>query len=78
MKQDPGTTLLELLAFRTGTLLDGIAGREKPHAINRLAGALNLDMTRYWTPTLATHSDHVRKARIAEDLSAAVFRETAE
>jgi ParB family chromosome partitioning protein len=70
--QDPGTTLLDLLAFCTGTLLDGIAAEEKPHAINRLAGALNLDMTRYWTPTRATYFDHVSKARIAEVVSAAV------
>jgi ParB family transcriptional regulator, chromosome partitioning protein len=72
IEQDPGTTLLDLLAFCTGTLLDGIAGEEKPHAINRLAGALNLDMTRYWTPTRATYFDHVSKARIAEVVSAAV------
>ncbi|MCC8403334.1 ParB/Srx family N-terminal domain-containing protein [Paraburkholderia sp. MMS20-SJTN17] len=71
-EQDPGTTLLDLLAFCTGTLLDGIAGEEKPHAINALAGALNLDMTRYWTPTRATYFDHVSKARIAEVVSDAV------
>jgi ParB family transcriptional regulator, chromosome partitioning protein len=71
-EQDPGTTLLDLLAFCTGTLIDGIAGEEKPHAINALAGALNLDMTRYWTPTRATYFDHVSKARIAEVVSAAV------
>ena len=72
VQQDPGTTLLDLLAFCTGTLLDGIAGEEKPHSINALAGALNLDMTRYWTPTRATYFDHVSKARIAEVVSAAV------
>lgn len=72
IEQDRGTTLLELLAFCTGTLLDGIVGEEKPHAINRLAGALNLDMTRYWTPTRATYFDHVSKARIAEVVSATV------
>ncbi|WP_410817315.1 hypothetical protein [Paraburkholderia sp.] len=71
-KQDPGTTLLDLLAFCTGTLLDGIAGEEKPQAISALAGALNLDMTRYWTPTRATYFDHVSKARIGEVVSAAV------
>ncbi|NMM03549.1 ParB/RepB/Spo0J family partition protein [Paraburkholderia sp. RP-4-7] len=70
--QDPGTTLLDLLAFCTGTLLDGIESEEKPHAINALAGVLNLDMTRYWTPTRATYFDHVTKARIAEVVSAAV------
>ncbi|MBY4865136.1 ParB/Srx family N-terminal domain-containing protein [Burkholderia anthina] len=71
-KQDPGTTLLDLPAFCTGTLLDGIAGEEKPQAISALAGALNLDMTRYWTPTRATYFDHVSKARIGEVVSAAV------
>jgi ParB family transcriptional regulator, chromosome partitioning protein len=71
-EQDPGTTLLDLLAFCTGTLLDGIAGDEKPHAINALASALNLNMTRYWTPTRASYFDHVSKARIAEVVSTAV------
>lgn len=70
--QDPGTTLLDLLAFCTGTLLDGIEGEKTPHAINALTDALNLDMTRYWTPTRATYFDHVSKARIAEVVSAAV------
>ncbi|MDN8069012.1 MULTISPECIES: ParB/RepB/Spo0J family partition protein [Burkholderia cepacia complex] len=72
VQQDPGTTLLDLLAFCTGTLLDGITGEERPHAINALAGALNLDMTRYWTPTRATYFDHVSKARIAEVVATAV------
>lgn len=72
IQQDPGTTLLDLLAFCTGTLLDGIAGEEKPLAINSLADALNLDMTKYWKPTRATYFDHVSKARIAEVVSAAV------
>ena len=72
IRQDPGTTLLDLLAFCTGTLLDGIAGEEKPLAINALADTLNLDMTKYWMPTRATYFDHVSKARIAEVVSAAV------
>ena len=72
IQQDPGTTLLDLLAFCTGTLLDGITDEERPHAINALAGALNLDMTGYWTPTRATYFDHVSKARIAEVVAVAV------
>jgi ParB family transcriptional regulator, chromosome partitioning protein len=72
LEQDPGTTLLDLLAFCTGTLLDGIAGEEKPHAINALAIALGLDMTRYWTLTRASYFDHVSKARIAEVVASAV------
>ncbi|CAG4896889.1 ParB/RepB/Spo0J family partition protein [Paraburkholderia saeva] len=71
-KQDPGTTLLDLLAFCTGTLLDGIVSEDKPQTINALAGALNLDMTRYWTPTRVTYFDHVSKARIGEVVSTAV------
>ncbi|WP_447923496.1 hypothetical protein [Burkholderia cepacia] len=70
--QDAHTTLLDLLAFCTGTLLDGIAPSEAPHAINALADALSLDMTRYWTPTRTTYFDHVSKARIAEVVSGAV------
>jgi ParB family transcriptional regulator, chromosome partitioning protein len=72
VKQDPGTTLLDLLAFCTGTLLDGLVGEEKPQAISALAGALNLDMTRYRMPTRVTYFDHVSKARIGEVVSAAV------
>ncbi|MFM0013336.1 ParB N-terminal domain-containing protein [Paraburkholderia sediminicola] len=77
IEQDPGTTLLDLLAFCTGALLDGIAGDEKPHSINALASALNLDMTRYWTPTRASYFDHVSKARIAEVVASAVSSKVA-
>ena len=72
IQQDPGTTLLDLLAFCTGTLLDGIAGEEKPLAINALADTLNLDMTKYWRPTRVSYFAHVSKGRIAEVVSAAV------
>ncbi|WP_338120635.1 hypothetical protein [Burkholderia metallica] len=72
IRQDAHTTLLDLLAFCTGTLLDGITTSEAPHAINTLANALNLDMTRYWTPTRTTYFDHVSKARITEVVSDAV------
>ncbi|KWC49802.1 chromosome partitioning protein ParB [Burkholderia ubonensis] len=72
LRQDAHTTLLDLLAFCTGTLLDGIATSDTPHAINALADALNLDMTRYWAPTRAAYFDHVSKARIVEVVSDAV------
>lgn len=64
--QDPGTTLLDLLAFCTGTLLEGVTGTEGPHAINALSNVLHLDMTRYWTPTRATYFDYVSKSRIVD------------
>lgn len=66
IEQDPGTTLFDLLAFCTGTLLDGVTGTEGPHAINALSNALQLDMTRYWTPSRASYFDHVSKARIVD------------
>ncbi|HDR9868660.1 TPA: chromosome partitioning protein ParB [Burkholderia cenocepacia] len=72
LRQDAYTTLLDLLAFCTGTMLDGMATSEAPHAINALADALSLDMTRYWTPTRTAYFDHVSKARIAEVVSGAV------
>ncbi|KVG59960.1 ParB/Srx family N-terminal domain-containing protein [Burkholderia territorii] len=72
LRQDAHTTLLDLLAFCTGTLLDGIATSDTPHAINGLADALNLDMTRYWAPTRTAYFDHVSKARIMELVSDAV------
>ncbi|RKT26977.1 hypothetical protein B0G69_2776 [Paraburkholderia sp. RAU2J] len=66
VEQDPGTTLLDLLAFCTGTLLDGVTGTDGPHANNALSNVLQLDMTRYWTPTCASYFDHVSKARIVD------------
>ncbi|MEY1594094.1 ParB N-terminal domain-containing protein [Burkholderia sp. Bmkn7] len=72
LRQDAYTTLLDLLAFCTGTMLDGIATSEAPHSINALADALSLDMARYWTPTRTAYFDHVSKARIAEVVSGAV------
>jgi len=72
IEQDPGTTLLDLLAFCTASLVDGISGTEKPHAVNAISSVLELDMTRYWTPTRASYFDHVSKARIVEVVTNAV------
>jgi ParB family chromosome partitioning protein len=43
-----------------------VTGTEGPHAINALSNALQLDMTRYWTPTRASYFDHVSKVRIVD------------
>jgi len=72
IQQDPGTTLLDLLAFCTASLVDGISGTEKPHAINAISNVLELDMTRYWTATRASYFDHVSKARITEVVTSAI------
>ncbi|MDS0858661.1 hypothetical protein NUV25_13195 [Burkholderia pseudomultivorans] len=56
----------DLLAFCTGTLLDGVTGTEGPHAIHALSNTLQLNITQYWTPTRASYFDHVSKARIVD------------
>ncbi|CAN7318209.1 ParB/RepB/Spo0J family partition protein [Caballeronia sp. LjRoot31] len=70
--QDPGTTLLDLLAFCTASLIDGITGTGAPHTVNALTQVLELDMTRYWTPTRASYFDHVSKARIIDVVASAI------
>jgi ParB family chromosome partitioning protein len=72
LDQDPGTTLLDLLAFCTASSLDGIAAHEGAHPINAISNAVELDMTRYWTPTRAAYFDHVSKARIVDIVANAV------
>jgi ParB family chromosome partitioning protein len=72
IEQDPGTTLLDLLAFCTTSLVDGISGTERPHAVNTISNVLELDMTHYWIPTRASYFDHVSKARIIEVVTNAV------
>jgi ParB family chromosome partitioning protein len=78
IEQDPGTTLQDLLAFCTASLIDGINGTESPHAVNAISHALELDMTRYWTPTRASYFDHVSKARIIEVAANAVSPKAAD
>jgi ParB family chromosome partitioning protein len=72
LDQDPGTALLDLLAFCTASSLDGIATREGAHPINAISNAVELDMTRYWTPTRTAYFDHVPKARIMDIVANAV------
>jgi len=72
LDQDPGTTLLDLLAFCTASTLNGITAREAAHPNNTIGNAVELDMTRYWTPTRAAYFDHVPKARIMDVVANAV------
>jgi ParB family chromosome partitioning protein len=51
-----------LTRFAVAAMLAG----EGPHAINALSNALQLDMTRYWTPTRTSYFDYVSKARIVD------------
>ncbi len=72
IEQDPGTTLLDLLAFCTASMIDGISGTDAAHPINAISNAVELDMTRFWTPTRARYFDHVSKARIMDVVANAV------
>ena len=45
---------------------------------DQLAQAVDLDMTRYWSPTVASYLGRVTKARIGEAVREAVSDETAE
>jgi len=70
-------TLLSLLALCTALTIDGVSGTEDAHAINTIAGALDLDMSQHWTATAAGYFSHVSKARIVDVLTAAVSPEVA-
>jgi len=47
------------------------------HPVDKLANLLEVDMTKYWTPTRGSYLSHVSKARIAEVVSMAVSPEAA-
>ncbi|QRA15174.1 ParB N-terminal domain-containing protein (plasmid) [Burkholderia thailandensis] len=64
--------LMNLLALCTALSVDGVVGNEQPHAINAIAGALNLDLSAHWQPTRENYLDHVSKDRIAAVVSSVV------
>lgn len=69
--------MANLFAFCVASTLDSVTGTEAAHPINKLADLLDVDMTKYWTPTRASYLNHVSKARIAEVVSTAVSPEAA-
>jgi ParB family chromosome partitioning protein len=77
------TDLLDLLAHAASLTVNAVRWPHdrKPgvwaHA-DRLAETLSLDMTGYWTPTVASYLGRVTKARIAEAVREAVSNEAAE
>jgi ParB family chromosome partitioning protein len=77
------TDLLDLLAHCASLTVNAVRAPfdRKPgvwaHA-DRLAGAVELDMTGYWTPTVASYLGRVTKGRIAEAVREAVSDEAAE
>lgn len=69
--------MANLFAFCVASTLDSVTGTEAAHPVNALADLLEVDMTKYWTPTQSSYLNHVSKARIAEIVSTAVSPEAA-
>ena len=67
--------LLKLLTLCTALSVDGVASDEQPHAINAIAGALNLDLAAHWQPTRENYLDHVSKNRIVAIVASVVSPE---
>ena len=77
------TELLDLLAHCASLTVNAVRAPfdRKPGAwahADRLAEAVDLDMTGYWTPTVASYLGRVTKARIGEAVRDAVSEEAAE
>ena len=69
--------MANLFAFCVAATLDSVTGTEAMHPVDKLANLLEVDMTKYWTPTRGSYLSHVSKARIAEVVSMAVSPEAA-
>ncbi|OXC71702.1 ParB/RepB/Spo0J family partition protein [Caballeronia sordidicola] len=69
--------MANLFAFCVAATLDSVTGTDAAHPVNALADLLDVDMTKYWTPTQGSYLNHVSKARIAEVVSTAVSPEAA-
>jgi ParB family chromosome partitioning protein len=77
------TDLLDLLAHAASLTVNAVRAPfdRKPAAwaqADRLAEAVNLDMTAYWTPTVASYLGRVTKGQIAEAVREAASEEAAE
>ncbi|WP_293496967.1 ParB/RepB/Spo0J family partition protein [Phenylobacterium sp.] len=77
------TDLLDLLAHCASLTVNAVRApfERKPGAwthADRLAQAVDLDMTGYWTPTVASYLGRVTKARIGEAVREAVSDDAAE
>jgi len=66
-----------LFAFCVAATADGVSITDTAHPVTAIADMLELDMTKYWTPTRASYLNHVPKSRIVEVVSAAVSPEAA-
>ena len=75
--QQDEDTISGLFAFCVAATVDGISPADRPHPVNELANAMNVDLTRYWKPTRAGYFEHVSKERIAVVVGDAVSPQAA-
>jgi ParB family transcriptional regulator, chromosome partitioning protein len=67
MLQQPPQTVQRLLTFLVASTVNGITGTDTGRRVNDgLAGALGLDMRRWWSATGEAYLQHVSKARVVE------------
>ncbi|MDF0506865.1 ParB N-terminal domain-containing protein [Burkholderia cenocepacia] len=67
--------VLNILAVCTAISLNGVSRAEEGNPINAIAGALELDLAKYWKPTRESYLNHVSKDRIAAVVSEVVSKE---
>lgn len=75
--QQDQSIISNLFAFCVAATVDGISPADRPHSVNELANTLEVDLTRYWTPTRAGYFEHVSKERIAAVVGEAVSEQAA-
>lgn len=74
----PQAVALELVAYAVACSLDTVTcGEGNAEAFARLAGAVQLDMKRWWQPTADSYFAHLPKARILEVVAEAVSPQAA-
>ncbi|MBN3506336.1 ParB/RepB/Spo0J family partition protein [Burkholderia cenocepacia] len=71
----PQAVVLNILAVCTAISLNGVSRAEEGNPINAIAGALELDLTKFWTPTRESYLSHVSKDRIVAVVSEVVSKE---
>lgn len=69
--------MANLFAFCVSATLDSVSATDDAHPVNALSGILNLDMSKYWTPTREGYLNHVSKSRIADIVATAVSPDAA-
>src|SRR5260370_16784164 len=61
--------MANLFAFCVASTLDSVTGTEAAHPVNALADLLEVDMTKYCTPTQASYLNHASHPQITQLVS---------